>query len=286
MADSLRGGLSLGLSGFGFWSHDIGGFEGLPPASLYKRWVAFGLLSSHSRLHGSSSYRVPWQYDDDAVDVLRFFTKLKCRLMPYLFSKAVEAHRHGVPMMRAMMLEFPDDPACDGLDRQFMLGDRLLVAPVFNDEGVATYYVPTGTWTSYLTGEKLEGPGWRREAHGFQSLPLLVRPNTVLATGVNDRRPDYEFGDGVRFEVFELDENHEVVVEVPDAKGAIAGTAKVSRSRDAFQVATDGAVRNWSLLLQGVPAAEADSATVTLQDGSALIIPDPGIDRIVVKVLQ
>ncbi|KPV48368.1 alpha-glucosidase, partial [Kouleothrix aurantiaca] len=88
MAESLRGGLSLGLSGFGFWSHDIGGFEGMPPAALYKRWVAFGLMSSHSRLHGSSSYRVPWLFDEEAVDVLRTFTNLKCRLMPYLCAQA------------------------------------------------------------------------------------------------------------------------------------------------------------------------------------------------------
>lgn len=117
MAESLRGGLSLCLSGFGFWSYDIGGFEGKPPAEVYKRWIAFGLLSSHSRLHGSSSYRVPWEFDDEAVNVLRFFTNLKCRLMPYLFQKAVEAHETGVPLMRAMPLEFSDDPACDTLDR-------------------------------------------------------------------------------------------------------------------------------------------------------------------------
>src|SRR5947209_6458140 len=119
MAESLRGGLSLCLSGFGFWSHDIGGFEGTPPADVYKRWIAFGLLSSHSRLHGSSSYRVPWQFDEEAVDVLRFFTKLKCRLMPYLYAQAIATHRTGVPIMRAMILEFPDDPACDTLDRQY-----------------------------------------------------------------------------------------------------------------------------------------------------------------------
>ena len=110
MAESLRGGLSLGLSGFGFWSHDIGGFEGTPPAAVYKRWVPFGLLSSHSRLHGSQSYRVPWTFDDEAVDVLRFFTRLKCRLMPYLYAQARQAHLHGTPVMRAMLLEFPDDP--------------------------------------------------------------------------------------------------------------------------------------------------------------------------------
>ena len=131
MAETLRGGLSLGLSGFGFWSHDIGGFEGSPPVEVYKRWLAFGLLSSHSRLHGSSSYRVPWLFDDEAVDVCRHFTKLKCKLMPYLFQKAVEARDTGVPMMRAMLLEFPDDPACATLDQQYMLGDALLVAPIF-----------------------------------------------------------------------------------------------------------------------------------------------------------
>ncbi|HEX5691126.1 MAG TPA: alpha-xylosidase, partial [Roseiflexaceae bacterium] len=116
MAESLRGGLSLCLSGFGFWSHDIGGFEHTASADVYKRWCAFGLLSSHSRLHGSQSYRVPWLFDEEAVDVLRFFTRLKCRLMPYLFAAAVEAHASGVPMMRAMLLEFPDDPACDFVD--------------------------------------------------------------------------------------------------------------------------------------------------------------------------
>ena len=90
MAESLRGGLSLGLSGFGFWSHDIGGFEGTPSPALFKRWVAFGLLSSHSRLHGSPSYRVPWLFDEEAVDVLRLFTRLKLRLMPYLYEAAAQ----------------------------------------------------------------------------------------------------------------------------------------------------------------------------------------------------
>ena len=128
MAESLRGGLSLCLSGFGFWSHDIGGFEDTATPDLYKRWAAFGLLSSHSRLHGSKSYRVPWLFDEEAVDVLRYFTKLKCCLMPYIFAAACEAAKQGIPVMRAMMLEFPDDPGCDYLDLQYMLGESLLVA--------------------------------------------------------------------------------------------------------------------------------------------------------------
>lgn len=186
MAESLRGGLSLCLSGFGFWSHDIGGFEGLPPADLYKRWVAFGLLSSHSRLHGSTSYRVPWLYDEEAVDVLRFFTRLKHRLMPYLWAKAVEAHRCGVPVMRAMHLEFPDDPACDSLDRQYMLGEAILVAPVFSADGVVDYYLPAGRWTNLLTGEEAEGGRWMREQHSTMSIPLWARHGYSIPVALAD----------------------------------------------------------------------------------------------------
>src|SRR6185437_15353744 len=107
MAESLRGGLSLALSGFGFWSHDIGGFEGTPDPAVFKRWLAFGLLSSHSRLNGSESYRVPWLVDEESVDVTRRFARLKNRLMPYLYQAAVTAHTQGTPVLRAMMLEFP-----------------------------------------------------------------------------------------------------------------------------------------------------------------------------------
>ncbi len=146
----MRGGLSLAASGFGYWSHDIGGFEGTPDPAVFKRWIAFGLLSSHSRLHGSGSYRVPWAYDDEAVDVLRHFTRLKLSLMPYLAAAAQEAHRDGVPMMRPMILEFPDDPTAAYLDRQYMLGSDILVAPVMSASGEVTFYVPPGsgpTWS-------------------------------------------------------------------------------------------------------------------------------------------
>jgi alpha-D-xyloside xylohydrolase len=224
MAESLRGGLSLGLSGFGYWSHDIGGFEGTPEPALFKRWTAFGLLSSHSRLHGSSSYRVPWLFDEEAVDVLRLFTRLKLRLMPYLYEAAQTAHTDGTPMMRAMVLEFPDDPACAHLERQYMLGPDLLVAPVFSDDGDVSYYVPEGTWTHFLTGEKVTGPRWVHERHGFLSAPVLVRPGAVIAVGAVDDRPDYAYEDGVTLRAYELANGAEVTVR--------AGTATFTVVRD------------------------------------------------------
>jgi alpha-D-xyloside xylohydrolase len=252
MAESLRGGLSLCLSGFGFWSHDIGGFEGTPPTAVYKRWIAFGLLSSHSRLHGNSSYRVPWQFDEEAVDVLRFFTKLKCRLMPYLFAKACEASRTGIPMMRAMALEFPADPACDYLDRQYLLGDALLVAPVFSEEGVVDYYVPEGRWTDLFTGRVVAGPRWVRETHGFLSVPLLVRPNSVLPVGRNEERPDYDYADGVTFQVYELEEGRAVSATVPTLSGETAMTVSAERKGGKIQVSTGGISQTWQVLLVGI----------------------------------
>lgn len=214
MAESLRGGLSLSLCGFGFWSHDIGGFEGKPPLEIYSRWVAFGLLSSHSRLHGSTSYRVPWVYGDGAVDVLRYFTKLKLSLMPYLWEKAFEAHEQGIPMMRAMHLEFPNDPACETLDRQYMLGDSLLVAPVFTPEGEVTFYVPEGRWTSLIDGKIYDGPRWFTETHGLQSLPLLARPNSIIAFGQDDR-PDYDTRNPNQLRWFEPGDKAEGVLRGP-----------------------------------------------------------------------
>jgi len=174
MAETLRGGLSLCLSGFGYWSHDISGFIGTATPDLYKRWVAFGLLSSHSRLHGNDSVRMPWLFGDEAIDVLRFFNRLKTHIMPYLMDAASEAHNHGWPMLRAMILEFPDDPTCRYLDTQYMLGSALLVAPVFSPASDVSYYLPAGEWRNLLTGEVAQGPGWRHEKHNYFSLPLWV----------------------------------------------------------------------------------------------------------------
>lgn len=162
MAQSLRAGLSLTSSGFGFWSHDSGGFEGaFPDPAVYKRWVAFGMLGSHSRLHGSTVYRVPWLFDEEdekngvalvpgqtAVDVVREFTKLKLELMPYVYQLGLQPHVNGTPVMRSMFVEFPDDPACRTLDRQYMFGPSMLVAPVFTYSGEVSYRFRCGCATA------------------------------------------------------------------------------------------------------------------------------------------
>ncbi|MDV5149645.1 alpha-xylosidase [Streptomyces sp. SBC-4] len=233
MAESLRGGLSLSLSGFGFWSHDIGGFEGTPEPEVFTRWLAFGLLSSHSRLHGSDSYRVPWEFGEEAVEVARRFTRLKHRLMPYLYGAAAEAHATGVPVMRPMLLEFPGDPACRTLDRQYMLGPDLLVAPVLTTGGEVEVYLPEGEWTHLLTGETVTGPGWRHETHALDSLPLYVRPGAVLPLGADDSRPDGAWLDGLTLLVAPgAGPGTTTTVTVPDHGGAPAAVYRVTRTTE------------------------------------------------------
>jgi alpha-D-xyloside xylohydrolase len=276
MAESLRGGLSLSLCGFGYWSHDIGGFEGLPRASIYKRWIAFGLLSSHSRLHGSSSYRVPWHYNCDAVDVLRHFTQLKCRLMPYLYAAAVEAHREGVPMMRAMVLEFPDDPASDTLERQYLLGPSLLVAPVMTENGEVDFYLPAGRWTHFLSGDVREGGRWHRERYDFLSLPLFVRPGTILPIGAVADRPDYDYAAGVTFKVYEPDAlPAETQVLVPDSGGRTDLTLTVRRRDARVTIAVDNPHRrSWQLRLASrTQTLSVVGGTATSDSDGVLISP-------------
>lgn len=260
MAESLRGGLSLGLSGFGFWSHDIGGFEGSPPPALYKRWVAFGLLSSHSRLHASTTYRVPWLIDEESVDVLRFFTRLKLSLMPYLWAQAVTAHRRGLPVMRAMVLAFPDDPACATLDRQYLLGDSLLVAPVFREDGRVQVYVPAGTWTSLLTGEVVEGPCWRTETHGVLGLPLYVRPGTLLATQADATRPDFDHGDRPLLTLYALDDGGTATATLDRPDGQEDFTVTVRRAGDTLHLTRTGAERPYRFRVAGGAAQVVDAA--------------------------
>ncbi|MCU1423632.1 MAG: alpha-xylosidase [Microbacteriaceae bacterium] len=264
MAETLRGGLSLAFGGFGFWSHDIGGFEGTPDAGVFKRWTAFGLLSSHSRLHGSGSYRVPWAFDEEAVEVTRLFTKLKLRLMPYLYAAGLEASRTGTPVMRPMQLEFPDDPAVAHLDRQYMLGADLLVAPVFSSSGEIEFYLPAGTWTNYFTRETVVGPVWRRETHPFTSVPLYVRDGAVLPLGGRDDRPDYDYLDDLVLEVYPTslgDAGRTVGVVTPEG---VSASFEIVRGDGTATIAT-GDAASWVARLAHGEATNPIDGKATLR---------------------
>ena len=239
MAEELRGGLSLCLSGHAFWSHDIGGFEGTASPDVYKRWIAFGLLSSHSRLHGSQSYRVPWLFDEESVEVMRHFTRLKNRLFPYLFSAAHEAHETGCPVMRSMFLEFPDDPACRHLDRQYLLGPSLLVAPCFRGDGIVEYYLPRGRWTTLLGNETIEGGRWQRTTVGFSEVPLFARENSLIAMSSNCERPHWTLQEPLTLHLVNVRDGADLATRVYASDGACE-SFRCRRSGDRITLDSDG----------------------------------------------
>lgn len=179
MASTLRGGLSAGMSGLAFWSHDIGGFYGRPTPDLYVRWAQFGLLSTHARYHGTT-VRDPWEYGEEALEIFRRYAQLRYRLIPYLDAYARMAAETGLPVMRPMVLRYQDDPATFGLDLQYLLGDELLIAPVFAPDGRATVYLPRGRWTEFWTDIAHQGPATHHLTVPLDRLPVFVRDDSLI----------------------------------------------------------------------------------------------------------
>ncbi|GAA5417218.1 alpha-xylosidase [Paraliobacillus ryukyuensis] len=285
MAESLRGGLSLTTSGFGYWSHDIGGFENTATPDVFKRWTAFGLLSSHSRFHGSTSYRVPWMFDEEAVQVAQQFTKLKNRLMPYLYAHAVENNETGIPLMRAMHLEFPNDPLCDALDHQYMLGASILVAPIFNQEGLGSFYLPNGTWTHLLTGDVIQGGTWIKQKYDYFSLPLFVRENTILPIGVNDQQPVYQYVDHLTYRVYSIADGNTIEQRIVDAEGVYKGSMVISRQNQQLDIKTDVTNGPYQIELMGYQTINAVTAGRVTQSGHGIIISlDKGIRQLTIDL--
>ena len=177
---TLRAGLSFGLSGFSFWSHDMGGFVKSTPEDLYCRWIPFGFLTSHTRAHGAPPTE-PWLYDSKRVqDVFRKSAEMKYRLMPYVYAQAKECTEKGLPMLRALFVEFPDDPGAWKVDDEYLFGSQILVAPLL-ESGMTgrTVYLPEGNWIDYQTEKVYEG-GWHRIEAGSLPIIMLVRDGSVL----------------------------------------------------------------------------------------------------------
>lgn len=248
MAESLRAGLSLLMSGFAFWSHDISGFEDTAKEDVYIRWAQFGLLSSHSRLHGSGSYRVPWLFGKSAPAMLGRFTKLKCRLMPYLYAGAVAAHETGIPLMRPMVMEFPEDRSCEDLDLQYMLGDSLLVAPVFRADGLVEYYLPQGQWTHLLTGQVYVGGRWVKETYPLDSLPLFVRENSILVLGASDNQVDYDYLDQPEIHLYRIGEEG-ASCRLVDSRGKSCLTLSAKQEDGRLRLSAEGEHRGFSVIV-------------------------------------
>jgi alpha-D-xyloside xylohydrolase len=179
MAAELRGGLSFGLSGFTYWSHDVGGFVRRAPRDLYRRWMAWGVLTSHTRAHGAPP-REPWEYDAALTEDFRRALELRYSVMPYIYAQAKDSSARGFPMLRPLFFEYPDDPGSWSIEDEYLFGSDLLVAPMFERGDRRKVYVPPGKWIDYQSGRVYEGAKWHIIPLGQIPVVLLVKDHSVI----------------------------------------------------------------------------------------------------------
>jgi alpha-D-xyloside xylohydrolase len=179
MAAELRGGLSFGLCGFTFWSHDVGGFVARASDDLYRRWLAFGVLTSHTRCHGTAP-KEPWEYGEAFMNDFRQIDELKYQLMPYVYAQAKDSSEHGLPMLRALFVEYPNDPGSWLVDDEYLFGSSILVAPLLHEKSTSRdVYLPPGNWVDYQSGQAYKG-GWQHIDAGKIPIVMLVRDGTAI----------------------------------------------------------------------------------------------------------
>lgn len=198
---TLRSGLSFGLSGFVFWSHDVGGFIGNPTPELYARWIQVGAFTSHCRAHGEPP-REPWHYGERTEAIYRQYLDLRYRLLPYIYSQAVECVRQSLPMLRALVIDFQDDPATENIDDEYLFGGSILVAPVMTPENRRRVYLPRGAWVDYWTKQAVAGGQWLDVEAPLETLPLYVRAGAVIPMGPVQQYVDEKPLDPLTVEIY------------------------------------------------------------------------------------
>lgn len=263
MASTLRSGLSMGMCGHAFWSHDVGGFTGHPTPELYTRWAQFGLFSPMVRAHGNST-RLPWDFGEEALDLFRSYARLRYRLLPYLYTYACIAAETGLPIMRPMVLEFPDDPLTYTMDLQYMLGEALLVAPIFNSSGERTVYLPEGGWIDFWTREIYSGPRVLKVEAPLETLPLYVRANALIPTTELAAFTQEAPFEQIVVDAYLLEQG---AFQLIDIDGATRINARLLGEQGQLQVTFAGARQTLALKL--IPLADTQSISEVLLNASA-----------------
>ena len=203
MLGDLRGGISFGLSGFSFWSHDMGGFVTASPEDIYRRWLPFGFLSSHTRAHGAPPTE-PWLISESFTKAFRQAAEMKYRLMPYVYAQAKDCTERGLPMVRALLVEFPDDPGAWLVEDQYMFGSQILVAPLLESGDSRTVYLPRGKWIDYQSGKVYEG-GYQTIKVGEIPCVILVRDGSLIPHAPLAQRTDQIQWDKVELKAYKAD---------------------------------------------------------------------------------
>ena len=245
-AQSLRGGLSYGMSGDPFWSVDLGGFRGEPGNELYVRWMQCGMLLSHTRFHGMT-VRMPWNRGEEVLGITKRYSDLRYRLLPYIYGTSLESTRTNVPVMRPLGLEFEDDPGSIAIETEYLLGPSILVAPVLNPGGYVNVYLPPGDWYDLWTGEKKQGARTYRMQVDLDHMPIYIRTNAIIPTAqISDSVPD--MWDQLTFDIYPQSDG---LLEIPEEHGIAPTTIRV-KGGEAKEVEAKGPERTWDFVFRDV----------------------------------
>jgi len=282
LACVLRSALSVGLSGFPFYSHDIGGFMGIPAAELYVRWAQLGLLSSHARCHGLPP-REPWAFGQRAEEIFRRYAELRYRLIPYIYSEAVECARSGQPIVRALVLDYQEDPTTHTIDDQYLFGRDMLVAPILDAGNSRRLYLPQGQWMDYWTGEKLDGGRWIRAVAPLEVVPLYVRAGSIVPFGPLMQHVDERPCDPLTVAIYAPTEGHRYLIHDEDRPDI---DIAYRRDGDEMSVRIEGSTGLVELRVHGVivTGATADGSAIPVQtddEGVAVLLLEDGLGKAV-----
>jgi alpha-D-xyloside xylohydrolase len=207
LLSSLRGGLSLGLSGFTFWSQDTGGFVGVPSDEVYTRWTQLSIFQSHLRFHGCPpNYKEPWNFSPETQRIVRDYLNLRYRLIPYLYTEAQVAAREGLPILRHLVIDFQDDPTVYNIEDQYMCGRHILVAPILTKNNHRSIYLPDGCWYDFWTGERLNGKQWIDREVDLETIPAYIRGGIALPLAKLSQSTDDLSNDGMTVRLYPNEE--------------------------------------------------------------------------------
>ncbi|TFG05636.1 MAG: DUF4968 domain-containing protein [Promethearchaeota archaeon] len=228
---SFRGGLSLGLCGFTFWSQDTGGFIGRPSDEAYIRWTQATIFQSHIRFHGMGPrYREPWNFEPETQDIVRKYLNFRYQLIPYLYSEAQVAASHGLPLLSPLVLEFPTDPNVFNVEDQFLSGRHLLIAPILSTNQTRKIYLPEGNWYDYWTGEIITGPTWISKTVSLELIPLYVRSGIIIPLGPMVQSTNELTGDELTLKIFP-DQNGRAHYEMLEKERTLSIQAQIEADK-------------------------------------------------------
>lgn len=212
----IRAGINIGLSGVGYWTHCMGGFEHVADPELYIRWVQFGMFSPVAMVFGMDhpSYKEPWNYGEEAFENFKKYDHLRYKLIPYIYSNAYSMYKTGSPLMKALVLEYQNDQNVYNIDDQYLFGEDLMICPVVvKGAKTRTVYLPEGTWFDYWTGERYDGKQYIHVTTPLDHMPIFAKAGAIIPMQPSMNYIDEKPTDTITLDIFPSANGHFQIYE-------------------------------------------------------------------------